>query len=121
MLLSKVPYTELSQKYIRFFRNNLNISRLICYNIFDQADEISLIITELYDDNHSNKDYCIVNNGYDIMYMVSSVIDVIECYYKPLESAFRHFHVKMMGLIGAGNNPQAPYDRCGCSCYRRIF
>ncbi len=45
------------------------------------------------------------------MYMVSSVIDVIECYYKPFKSADRHFYVEMMGLIGAGNNPQAPYDR----------
>ena len=24
-----------------------------------------------------------------------------------------------VGLIDAGNNPQAKYDRCGCSCDRR--
>ena len=28
-------------------------------------------------------------------------------------------HVEMMGLIGAGNNPQAKYDCCSSSCYRR--
>jgi len=28
-------------------------------------------------------------------------------------------HVEMMGLIGAGNNPQAKYDRCCSGCYRR--
>ena len=39
------------------------------------------------------------------MYMVSSVIDVIGCFPKQTESADRHFHVEMMGLIGAGNNP----------------
>ncbi len=46
-----------------------------------------------------------MNNEYDIMYVVSYVIDVIGCYPKQTESAYRHFHVEMMGLIGAGNNP----------------
>ena len=36
---------------------------------------------------------------------------------KNLQAKF--FDIKMMSLIGTGNNPQANHDCCCCSCYRR--
>ena len=41
-----------------------------------------------------------------------------ECLADALNNEIKNFRL-MMGLIGAGNNPQAKYDCCGCGCSRR--